>query len=221
MDWTQQIDVYCERTDFTFWSEPLNALTNGLYLAGAMLMFLRVRRQGLPLAVLLSILLGLIAIGSFLFHTTATLWASTADTTPIGIFILVYLFAVNRDVLGLIWWKAGLATAGFFPYAAVLVPALDRVAFFRISDFYWTVPVLLLAYAPVVARRNRATAWGFVAGASLLSVSIAVRSVDLMVCDWFPWGTHFLWHTLNAVMLPWMIEVYRRHMRARRAAEAG
>jgi hypothetical protein len=30
-------------------------------------------------------------------------------------------------------------------------------------------------------------------------------------------GTHFLWHILNALMLGWMIEVYRRH----RLAAAG
>jgi hypothetical protein len=30
----------------------------------------------------------------------------------------------------------------------------------------------------------------------------------------FPLGTHFGWHLLNAVMLGWMIEVYRRHMLA-------
>ena len=216
MDWTAQIDLYCERTDFTFWSEPLNALTNFLYLAGAIYMFARVRRDRLPLAVALSVLLGLIAIGSFLFHTTATAWASAADTTPIGIFILVYLFAVNRDFLEFLWWQAGLMTAGFVPYAAVAVPLLDRIPFFAISNFYWTVPILLLAYAPFVARKNRATALGMVAGALLLAVSISVRSVDLMVCDWFPAGTHFIWHTLNAVMLPWMIELYRRHMLAKR-----
>ncbi|SLN46133.1 ceramidase domain-containing protein [Roseisalinus antarcticus] len=212
MDWTRQIDAYCERTDFTFWSEPLNALTNGLYLAGAILMFARTRRDGLPLATALSVMLGLIAIGSFLFHTTATAWASAADTAPIGIFILIYLFAVNRDVLRMLWWRAGFATAGFFPYAAVAVPLLDRIAFLRISDFYWTVPILLLVYAPIVARRNRATAAGFVAGAALLSTSISVRSLDLILCEVFPLGTHFLWHSLNAVLLPMMIEIYRRHM---------
>lgn len=218
MNWTEQIDIYCERTDFTFWSEPLNALTNFLYLAGAVFMFTRVRRDRLPLAVALSVLLGLIAIGSFLFHTTATQWASAADTAPIGVFILVYLFAVNRDVLRFVWWQALLMTAGFLPYAAVAVPLLDRIPFVRISNFYWTVPILLISYAPFVARQNKATALGMVAGALLLAVSISVRSVDLWVCDWMPIGTHFIWHSLNAVMLPLMIEVYRRHMLARRVA---
>lgn len=212
MDWMAQIDAYCERTDFTFWSEPLNAGTNVLYLIGGIFMLLRVWRSGLPLASLLSIMLILISIGSFLFHTTATAWAAAADTAPIGLFILIYLFGVNRDFLGWLWWQAGLLTAGYLPYAAVAVPLLERVPFLRISDFYWTVPILLLVYAPFVARHRRETALGMVAGALLLSVSITVRSFDETLCEIWPWGTHFIWHSLNAIMLPYMIEVYRRHM---------
>ena len=212
MDWTAQIDAYCERTDFTFWSEPLNALTNVLYLLGGLWMLSRSRDDGLPIATLLSVMLILISIGSFLFHTTAMAWAGLADSAPIGVFILIYLFAVNRDFLRMLWRQAGLATAGFAPYAAVLVPLLNRVPFLAISDFYWTVPILLLAYAPFVARHRRETALGMVAGALLLSVSITVRSFDESLCEVWPIGTHFIWHILNSIMLPFMIEVYRRHM---------
>jgi hypothetical protein len=28
MNWAESIDLYCERTDPSLWSEPLNALTN-------------------------------------------------------------------------------------------------------------------------------------------------------------------------------------------------
>lgn len=219
MNWMEQVDAYCERTDFSFWAEPVNAATNGLYLAGGLAMLIRTRSDRLPIATALSVVLILIAIGSFLFHTLATRWAGLADTAPIGVFILLYLWAVNRHVLRMLWWQAGLMTAGFVPYAAVVVPVLNRIPFVAISNFYWTVPILLLAYAPFVARRRRETALGMVAGALLLSVSISVRSVDLILCDVFPLGTHFLWHSLNAVLLPGMIELYRRHMLAGRAGQ--
>jgi hypothetical protein len=42
-------------------------------------------------------------------------------------------------------------------------------------------------------------------------LSLVFRSLDEIVCPAVPLGTHFLWHILNAVMLGWMIEVYRRH----------
>lgn len=64
MDWAAQIDIYCERTDFTYWSEPLNALTNFFYLFGALWAWRRNREPGLGLARLLAFLLGCIAVGS-------------------------------------------------------------------------------------------------------------------------------------------------------------
>jgi hypothetical protein len=38
-------------------------------------------------------------------------------------------------------------------------------------------------------------------GAMIFMVSLALRIVDLDICDAFPLGTHFLWHVLNAVLL--------------------
>lgn len=219
MDWFQQVDIYCERTDFTYWSEPFNALTNFFYLFGAIWAGMRNREPELGIARLLAFLLGCIAVGSFLFHTHATTWASTADVTPIGLFILVYLFAVNRDVIGMKWYWATGATLLFLPYAGLMVPLLDRLPFFNISNFYWTVPVLIALYAPFVATRYPETARGMLIGAGILTVSITLRSLDLVLCDIWPIGTHIFWHSLNAIMLPWMIEVYRRHRLGRRPVE--
>ena len=147
----------------------------------------------------------------FLFHTHATQWASLSDVTPIGLFILLYLYAVGRQGLGWPRWGAALGMLAFVPFAAVVVPLIDRLPFFGISNFYWTVPILLVAYAPFVARIAPATARGMLIGAAILTLSICLRSLDLILCDVWPIGTHIFWHTLNAIMLPLMIEVYRRH----------
>ena len=50
-------------------------------------------------------------------------------------------------------------------------------------------------------------------------MSIALRSLDEMLCPIYPTGTHYLWHLLNGALLGWMIEVYRRHMLATAAAQ--
>ena len=206
---TEQIDIYCERTDFTFWAEPVNAVTNAAILLAALIMWGRC--AGLPLGRLLCVILAAIGVGSFLFHTFATQWASLSDVIPIGIFILGYLFAVNWHFLGWPWWAALIATAGFLPYAAGATWIFDQLPFFRISDFYWTVPLLLLVYVAVFRRMLGPTAQGMLIGAGILSVSITVRSIDMPLCANFPLGTHFLWHCLNGLMLGWMIEVYRRN----------
>lgn len=218
MDLHAHIDIYCERTDPSFWSEPINALSNAAFLIAALILW---RRTGGNLeARVLCGVLAAIGIGSFLFHTFATNWAMLADVIPIGVFILTYLFLASRDFLGLPLWGAALATLGFLPYAALLVPVLDRLPFFHISNFYWTVPILLGAYAWLLRQRAPATARGMLIGAGVLCLSIAIRSVDMTVCPRLPIGVHHLWHGLNGLMLGWMIEVYRRHrLAAPRAAQ--
>ncbi|MEM8592919.1 MAG: ceramidase domain-containing protein [Pseudomonadota bacterium] len=217
MDLTEQFDGYCERVDFTYWSEPVNAVTNAAFLIAAFIMWRRVRGESLPIAYILIGILTAIGIGSYLFHTHATVWAVIMDVVPIGLFILTYLFAVGLHYLRWPWWGAGLLVLAFFPFAALVVPIMERLPFFNISNFYWTVPILLFAFAPLVARQNSATAQGMLIGAGILIVSITLRSIDELICEAVPLGSHFLWHILNGVMLGWMIEVYRRHMVGNRA----
>ncbi|WP_296420274.1 ceramidase domain-containing protein [Pseudooctadecabacter sp.] len=210
MNWFEQFDGYCERTDFTYWSEPLNALTNASFIIAAILMWTRVAH--LFWGRVLCAVLFAIGVGSYLFHTHATAWAALADVAPIGIFILVYLFVVNRHMVGWPLWASMIGVLGFLPFAAGITLALDPVPFFGTSNFYWSVPILLLAYAALYRRQMPHTARGFVIGAAILSLSITLRSLDMPLCDAFPVGTHIFWHILNGIMLGWMIEVYRRHM---------
>ncbi len=211
MDWFEQIDGYCERTDFTYWSEPLNATTNIVFIIVAVIMWRR--SAGLPMARALAAIMFAIGVGSFLFHTHATIWAATLDVLPIGLFIIVYLFVVNRDIVPMGGWMAAFATALYIPYAAATVPVFNMIPFLAISNFYWTVPLLLALYA-IFLRKRPGIAQGFLIGAALLCLSITIRSLDEILCDMIPIGTHFVWHMLNGVMLGWMIHVYTRHMLA-------
>ena len=215
MDWFAQFDGYCERTDFSYWSEPANALTNLAFIIAAVVMWRR--SAGLPIARLLCAIVFAIGVGSYLFHTHATGWAALADVAPIGMFILVYFFAVNRHIWPMPLWPALGVTALFLPYAAIAVPVFERIPFIRISDFYWTVPLLLLLYAWLLRSRPGITS-GFLIGAGILSLSITLRSLDEILCAAFPIGTHIFWHCLNGLMLGWMIHVYVRHMLAGAAA---
>ncbi|MFK7876876.1 MAG: ceramidase domain-containing protein [Paracoccaceae bacterium] len=210
MDWSTPIDAYCERLGPAFWAEPLNALTNLAFLVAAFVMWQRA--AGVIAARLLCVILALIGIGSFLFHTFATPWAGMADVVPIAVFILVYLFLVNRDFVGFRGWKLWGATLAFFPYAAVMVPILNAIPFLRISSFYWTVPILLGIYGFALRARMPETVRGMWIGAGILALSITLRSLDAPLCAVFPVGTHIFWHLLNGVMLGWMIQVYLRAM---------
>jgi len=171
-----------------------------------------VRGQGLPLANLLVAILAVIGIGSYLFHTHAQVWAALADTTPILLFILVYIFAVNRDIWRLSTPKAAGLTALFIPYAALTIPVFQLVPGLGGSAAYAPVPLLILIYAYLLRACRPQVARGLAVGAVILIASITFRALDAPLCARIPMGTHFMWHILNATMLGWMIEVYRRAM---------
>ena len=87
MAWSEQLFRYCERgADAAFWAEPLNALSNIAFLVAA----LAAGRElaGRPTGgrrhfeALLVVLVAVIGIGSFLFHTLATRWAMYRRRDP-------------------------------------------------------------------------------------------------------------------------------------------
>src|SRR5258708_32694158 len=85
MDWSAPIDLYCERTDASFWAEPANALTNAAFLIAAAAAFWLWRSQSeshrsrdWPALALIVVVVA-VGIGSFVFHTLATRGAVLAD----------------------------------------------------------------------------------------------------------------------------------------------
>jgi hypothetical protein len=218
MDWTAAVDGYCERIGPEFWAEPLNAVTN----LGFVLVAVRSigRMRGLPRGQAMCAVLGLIGVGSFLFHTVAQRWAGLADVLPIGLFILLYLYAACRDYLRLTTAKAGLATLAFFIGILGLSTALGAaLPGLQANAAYLAVDLAILGFGVALLRRNPMTGRGMILGAAMLTLSIGFRMLDAPLCSDWPHGTHFIWHLLNAVMLGWMIAVYRRHMLAGRAPQ--
>jgi len=210
MEFEGRFDLYCERLGPDFWAEPVNAATNLAFVLAAIWSGLRLRGTGFALGWVLAALLGGIGVGSFLWHGFATGWAALTDVIPIALFILVFVFAVHRDML--LWppWGAFGAAVAFVPYMSGAAWVFANLPFFTISAPYWPVVLALLVYARALRGRVPGAARGFAAGAAILSVSLIARSLDSAVCDHLPVGTHFLWHLLNAAMLAMMIDVYRR-----------
>lgn len=210
MDWFRAVDGYCERLDATFWSEPVNAVTNLGFVLVALWLWPRVR--GFLGARVLCGVLAMIGIGSWLFHTHAQVWAGLLDVAPIAGFVFFYIYLANRSYWG---WSRAISAGGlvlFVPYAAIVAWGLGDLPVVGGSALYISVAVLIALYAAALRRRLPEVARGLAIGAGLLFLSITFRAVDGPLCDLWPIGTHFLWHLLNAVMLGWMIVVYHRHM---------
>jgi hypothetical protein len=206
MDWTRQIDNYCERLGPGFWAEPWNAVTNIFFIAAAVAGYAYAARQeklDLPLVILITITT-MVGIGSFLFHTYATLWALIADVIPIQLFILFYFLLAMRRFAGMAWWGAGLATVAFVAFSVLGGGAMSDLLGDGLNGSEGYLPplaaLLAVGAALYVAGRTGAGASLLVAGV-IFAVSLSFRTVDMAVCSAVPLGTHFMWHTLNGVLL--------------------
>lgn len=195
---------YCERSGDGLWAEPVNAITNLVFIvAGLLLLRLLARRDGPPApweAVVLVFLVLAIGVGSGLWHTLATPWSALADVLPITLYINVFLVSYLARAC-----RCGLAAGTglfllFHGVNAGLAAALP-VGFLNGSVFYlpaWTSLGLMALHS----RGRGHEGHGLLAAAfGVFTLSLAFRSVDNALCASLPLGTHFLWHLLNGVVL--------------------
>jgi len=215
---TDSVDIYCERLGPEFWSEPVNAISNIAFILAGVIGFREARRVGWRngwIFALCSLAL-CIGVGSFLFHTFAQRWAGIADVVPILLFILVYLFAAARYLFGLRWLfavPAAIAAFGLALLARNGVLMLATKQQLNGSEGYAPALALLLGSTILLAIMGRPAARWIAAAAVVFITSLGTRIADVHVCDHFPLGTHFLWHTLNGVMIGLLLIAIIRHGR--------
>jgi len=218
MAFTDSVDIYCERIGPEFWAEPVNAISNLAFIVAALIGFREARRRGFQNGwiVILCSLAFCIGVGSFLFHTFAQRWAGIADVVPILLFILTYLFAAARYLFGLRWLyaiPAAIAAFGLALLARNGVLMLASKQQLNGSEGYAPALALLIGAAILLAIMGRPAAKSIAGAAAVFILSLATRITDVHVCESFPLGTHFLWHTLNGVMIGLLLVAIIRHGR--------
>jgi Ceramidase len=219
---SDQVFSYCERGgDPSFWAEPLNAISNGAFIIAGLIAAVQLARSGRADRALfewcLVVLVLAIGVGSFMFHTYATVWSIPFDTIPISLFMLGYLgYALRRFAgwpwlavlvaLGLFYWSIDLARG--ITCANELLPmtrAAGKRCFNGTLGYAPAFGALLVVGALLAWQGHRAARYLFLAAAVFLA-SMTFRTLDFELCpltrvDGRVLGTHFLWHILNAVLL--------------------
>jgi hypothetical protein len=221
MDWSK-VFSYCERGgDPSFWAEPLNAISNGAFIiAGLIAAWQLTRSPRRDLALwewLMVVLVICIGIGSFMFHTYATVWAIPFDTIPISLFMLAYLGYALRRFAGAPWIVVIVALVGFF-YSVKYMQGVQcsnellpmtrgagKRCFNGTLGYTPAFAALVLVGTLLLAQGHRAAGYIF-AAAFLFLAAMTFRTVDFEVCRWAVRGgrgvgSHFLWHTFNGLLL--------------------
>jgi hypothetical protein len=199
--------VYCERTGPGLWGEPLNAVSNVVFLVASGLLLWLVYRWRPPFSArLLPVLLGVVGLCSLSFHTFANPFTTSLDSLSILLFVLVGLVVTVRWMWAVRWRWAWIFAPAFLVFAVgfdfATLPFAENAATTGLGGY---LPVLfalvgLAALACWTPGLRTYGVWMFEA-AGVFAVSLTARTVDRPLCTVVPTGTHWVWHCLNAVVL--------------------
>ena len=194
------IDLYCERLDPDLWAEPINAFTNLAFLVAAFVSW-RLAVQHKSLSIEGWILIGLMAIigiGSGLFHTFATTWSRYLDVIPILLYQITFLWFYGRRVVKL---QAGYLAGAVVVY--LIAAHLGRQFPHILNGSLIYAPAFLLTLVLGVYHYRHAKKEHniLLLAIAVFTLSLFFRSIDQIVCTYFPIGTHFLWHLFNGLLV--------------------
>ncbi len=197
------IDIYCERVSSDFFAEPINFLSNIAFIIAFYILLRRLKDLSFSdnshkrYTTILTYLILLIGLGSFLFHAFGKLWSAIADTLPIMMFILIYLYIAVRFYL----------KQNNFVAAAALIIFLSLNVFLgyagieEISSYLTALFAMLIISALSLMRKEIAISRGLFNASLIFMISITFRQLDAFTCYYIPFGTHLIWHILNAILL--------------------
>lgn len=194
------LTIYCERGfESGLFSEPVNAVTNLLFIAFGFLGYRFFKRSNLTDGRVLSLpfIFASIGVGSLLFHTWRNTTTVIFDAIPIYIFILFALFLLLGKLTTHL--RSSLLIALFVVLEVVISAYLPKdILNGSIRHLVAWMFIIIVAYFThrrygEIVRRPLAMLLIFYA------TGIFFRSMDMAFCQAFPLGTHFLWHIFTAL----------------------
>ena len=209
MEWLfESIDLYCERTSPGLFAEPLNLFSNiSFVLAG--IWGLRYKRNASNLfsgtlsrnefgsLCYLAIVVG---IGSSLFHSIATRWAQLADVIPIGIFLVIFLWTTLKKGFNLNTRDSALGILGFIIVSGLFSAVVPK-SFANGSQSYFGTWFTLSVLSKFAKLKSLSFSPNLAAATALFFAALVFRSIDMNICSDFAYGSHFMWHGLNGVVI--------------------
>lgn len=199
----EPIDIYCERLSGALLAEPVNFVTNLSFIIAAAWLYRSYRQANKRDGFLLVLIgmVGVIGIGSGIFHSVATRGAMLLDVIPITLFLISYIAYFSRRICHFHWGMCAVSIVLFLllGYLSGFVPEAYRM---NGTISYAPALIFLCAMAFHTQRTKRfAEATLLYIAASIFVVSMGFRSLDQLICPALPLGTHFLWHLLNGLVL--------------------
>ena len=195
----------CERRDLSLLAEPANVISSFLLLIVAMALFKsyfynkEVRQKPIPDIHILTACVFFIGVASMTFHMVPSYYTELADIIFIVFFIIVYFTSVLVRVTGLNWFQVVVALIAFFSVTKLLVSNFPNAM--NDSIAYLSSMGALIFTAIYLNIKRRYSARSYLLAAVIGCVSLFFRVIDNEICEYFSIGTHFMWHSLNSILI--------------------
>ncbi len=197
--WFNSVDIYCERLDASFWAEPVNAISNLSFLVAGLLLW----RLRSPRTTLMAILVILIGLGSFSFHTYANRLTGLLDVIAIALYLVTFAFLIPKQ-----WSRSStLIQLGSILLLIICIVLAQLLISNMKPALSWLPPGMylgswfaLIMYALVTQYSNAPAARFLWLAIIVFPFSLLSRQLDIPLCESIG-GTHWLWHLLNGLTL--------------------
>lgn len=197
------VDLYCERLSTAFWAEPVNAMSNLAFLLAAFYLWrmpVSGGRSAVVMSRILTLMVAVIGVGSFLFHTFAVRWALFADVIPISVYQVLFLAFYVRRVARCNW----LVTMGWVLFFFVVTYGVGMLPDQWLNGSvasYGSAWLFIGGLGVYHQRTRKAGPMILLQATGVFTLSLVLRSLDMVACQYVSIGTHMFWHVLNGAVL--------------------
>lgn len=191
--------LYCERQNTQFFFEPLNSISNAAFLISAYyaLKYIKENKTRDNKIQRLPYIIGLIGIGSFMFHSFRNQITNYADVIPIYFFIVFSIFIALQKLIK----KKHLV------YALITIFGLVQLGmYFTLLNYLYgsinyivTLTTLLILAFAIYKKYGKALFLPMAFFIATFGTALVFRNIDFIICPYFSFGTHYLWHILIAL----------------------
>jgi hypothetical protein len=216
----------CERHASGWMAEPLNVLSSFAFMIVAVAIFRfykrheDLERRWIWDIHVLTFLCFIIGVNSIIFHAFPTPTTELMDTLAIVLFIVIYFWSVLFRIGRCNLFQAGVCFIAFVGFSHILVHQFPRAL--NDSIGYLSSMMALIAIAVHLYLKARPSSTHFMMAALIGVCSLFSRVIDRDICTTFSFGSHFVWHVLNAtllyILLRQLVRNVNREARLRRMA---
>lgn len=197
--------IYCENLQNAIVSQPVNIISNLAFFVAALILFfeLKNKNKGTLQLKIFIILIGLIGIGSIIWHIYPNDITIYFDVFPIVLFSLIFAYYLILKITGnKKYAKIGLgALLIYISICSIILRNYFHSKFVN-GAYEYLLLILLFVMILIYCYFKKSPLFKYLLILSILfTVALFFRQIDLIICGHRRSGTHFLWHIINSVAI--------------------